>query len=86
MTQHEYIFIAVSIILGLAITRLLNTMAILTWAYERVSFHWASMIWAYLALYLTALVGRLGTQRNRELEVSGLYRPRLRLILHLWCR
>ena len=29
MAQHEYIFVAVSIILGLAITRLLHTVAML---------------------------------------------------------
>ena len=40
MTQHEYIFIAVSIILGLAITRLLRTAAALIRAKERVVFHW----------------------------------------------
>ncbi len=56
MTQHEYIFIAVSIILGLAITRLLNTMAVLTRAYERVNFHWASMLWAFsILLYILQL-------------------------------
>lgn len=46
MTQHEYIFIAVSIILGLAITRLLNTMATITRMHERVKFHWASILWS----------------------------------------
>lgn len=45
MTQHEYIFIAVSIILGLAITRLLRTMAMLTRAHRRVIFHWSSALW-----------------------------------------
>ena len=47
MTQHEYIFIAVSIILGLAITRLLHTMAMLTRAHTRVLFHWSSALWAF---------------------------------------
>lgn len=56
MTQHEYIFIAVSIILGLAITRLLNTMAVLTRAYDRVGFHWSSAIWAFsILLYILQL-------------------------------
>jgi len=45
MSQHEYIFIAVSIILGLAITRLLHTVAMITRAHDRVVFHWASAIW-----------------------------------------
>lgn len=50
MTQHEYIFIAVSIILGLAITRLLHTAAMLTRAHERVVFHWSSALWALSVL------------------------------------
>ncbi len=56
MTQHEYIFIAVSIILGLAITRLLHTMAMITRAYSRVIFHWSSTIWAFsVMLYILQL-------------------------------
>jgi hypothetical protein len=46
MTQHEYISIAIAIILGLAITRLLHTAALLIRAQERVVFHWASAVWA----------------------------------------
>lgn len=46
MTQHEYISIAIAIILGLAITRLLHTMAMLIRAHERVVFHWSSALWA----------------------------------------
>ncbi len=46
MTQHEYIYIAISIILGLAITRLLHTMGMITRAYTRVIFHWSSAVWA----------------------------------------
>jgi|TARA_B100000809_G_C15114468_1_gene521856 hypothetical protein len=56
MTQHEYIFIAVSIILGLAITRLLHTMAMLTRAHARVVFHWSSALWAFsIMLYILQL-------------------------------
>ncbi|GJM11854.1 MAG: hypothetical protein DHS20C12_02570 [Pseudohongiella sp.] len=56
MTQHEYIFIAVSIILGLAITRLLHTMATQTRAHERVIFHWSSALWAFtIMLYILQL-------------------------------
>ncbi|MFT7472254.1 MAG: hypothetical protein ACI8XU_002151 [Kiritimatiellia bacterium] len=56
MTQHEYIFIAVSIILGLAITRLLSTMAMLTRAHRRVIFHWSSATWAFsIMLYILQL-------------------------------
>ncbi|RZV50374.1 MAG: hypothetical protein EX270_11520, partial [Pseudomonadales bacterium] len=56
MTQHEYIFIAVSIILGLAITRLLHAVAMLTRAHDRVVFHWSSAIWAFsILLYILQL-------------------------------
>jgi hypothetical protein len=50
VTQHEYVFVAVSIILGLAITRLLHTVAMLVRAHQRLTFHWASALWALLVL------------------------------------
>lgn len=46
MTQHEYVFVAISIILGLAITRLLGQVGGLIRAHERIRFHWASAVWA----------------------------------------
>lgn len=53
MTQHEYIFIALSIILGLAITRLLHTVGMITRAHNRVVFHWSSAVWALsIMLYI----------------------------------
>ena len=53
MTQHEYIFIAISIILGLAITRLLHTVGMITRAHARVRFHWSSAVWAFsIMLYI----------------------------------
>ena len=56
MTQHEYIFITVSIILGLAITRLLSTAAMITRAHSRVIFHWSSAIWTCnIMLYILQL-------------------------------
>lgn len=45
MTQHEYVFVAISIILGLAITRLLHTVAMLIRAHRDVEFHWATAVW-----------------------------------------
>ena len=45
MTQHEYIFIAISIILGLAMARLLHTAALLVRAHKRVQYHWATALW-----------------------------------------
>ena len=56
MTQHEYIFIAVSIILGLAITRLLNNAAMLLRGRDLINFHWSSAIWAFsIMLYILQL-------------------------------
>ena len=46
MTQHEYVFIAVSIILGLAMTRLLSSVAGLVRAHQRATFHWATALWS----------------------------------------
>jgi len=46
MTQHEYIFIAISIVLGLAMARLLHTAALLVRAHSRVKYHWATMLWS----------------------------------------
>jgi hypothetical protein len=45
MTQHEYIFVAISIVLGLAIARLLHTAALLVRVHERVTYHWATVLW-----------------------------------------
>ena len=56
MTQHEYVFIAVSIILGLAITRLLSSVASLIRAHKRVTFHWSTALWgASVMLYILQL-------------------------------
>ena len=46
MTQHEYVFVTISIILGLAITRLLGEAAALIRAKDRIRFHWATALWA----------------------------------------
>ncbi|GHD19321.1 hypothetical protein GCM10007052_27630 [Halioglobus japonicus] len=44
MTQHEYVFVAISIILGLVITRLLHTMGMLFRAHREVTLHWATAV------------------------------------------
>lgn len=67
MTQHEYIFVAVSIILGLAITRLLNSVAMLIRAHERVEFHWASVLWSINILVYALQLWWVGWDL-RELE------------------
>ncbi|MEH6589121.1 MAG: hypothetical protein V7746_02630 [Halioglobus sp.] len=50
MTQHEYVFVALSIILGLALTRMLHTVAQLIRARTYVSFHWSTAIWGLSVL------------------------------------
>lgn len=50
MSQHEYVFVAISIILGLAITRLLNSVAGLIRARKRVTFHWATALWGTIIM------------------------------------
>ena len=56
MTQHEYVFVAISVVLGLGITRLLNAAVSLIRAHKRVIFHWATALWAFcIALYVLQL-------------------------------
>jgi hypothetical protein len=56
MTQHEYVFVAISIILGLAITRLLSSIAQLIRAQKHVTFHWATALWSVcIMLYILQL-------------------------------
>ncbi len=50
MTQHEYVFVAISIILGLAITRLLHTVGMLIRAHRQVTFHWSTARWGMCVL------------------------------------
>ena len=50
MTQHEYVFVAISIILGLAITRLLHSVAMLIRVQREVSFHWFTAVWGICVL------------------------------------
>ena len=52
MTQHEYVFVAISIILGLSITRLLGHAGGLIRAHRRARFHWATALWAASVMIL----------------------------------
>jgi hypothetical protein len=45
MTQHEYIFVTVSIVIGLAITRLLHVVGDLIRYHDQVKFHWSTALW-----------------------------------------
>ncbi len=53
LTQHEYVFVTISIILGLAITRLLGEMGGLIRAHDRIKFHWATALWASCIMVFT---------------------------------
>lgn len=44
MTQHEYIFVTVSIVIGLALTRLLHVVGDLIRYQEQVKFHWSTLV------------------------------------------
>ena len=79
MTQHEYIFIAVSIILGLAITRLLNNAAMLLRGREHID-----LGLQHHAVYLTAVVDRLGFASASGVAVYGLHCSGVRVLLPLW--
>ena len=50
MTQHEYIFVTVSIIIGLAITRLLHVTGDLIRHHQQVRFHWSTVLWSLSVL------------------------------------
>lgn len=53
MTQHEYVFVAISIILGLAITRLLHTVGLLIRTHRIVRFHWSTALWGICVMTYT---------------------------------
>ena len=46
MTQHEYIFVTVSIVIGMAITRILKVVGDLTRYHKKVKIHWSTIIWS----------------------------------------
>ncbi|MEH6551934.1 MAG: hypothetical protein V7744_18305 [Pseudomonadales bacterium] len=68
MTQHEYVFVAISIILGLAITRMLHTVASLIRAHKNVTFHWSSAIWSLSVMSYTLQLWWVGWEL-RDLPV-----------------
>ena len=60
MTQHEYIFVTVSIVIGLAITRLLHVVGDLIRHHSRVDFHWATALWGLSILTFTLQIWWVG--------------------------
>lgn len=50
MTQHEYIFVTVSIIIGIALTRILHVVGDLIRYHQEVKFHWSTVIWGFSVL------------------------------------
>lgn len=67
MTQHEYVFVAISITLGLAITRLLHSLGMLIRAHRRVTFHWSTALWAVSVMAYTLQLWWVGWEL-REIE------------------
>jgi hypothetical protein len=70
MTQHEYVFIAISIILGLALTRLLNSVAGLIRAHRRVTFHWATALWGVVIMLFILQLWWVGWELRAVTEWS----------------
>lgn len=68
MSQHEYVFVTISIILGLAITRLLNSVAGLIRAHERVTFHWATALWGAIVMLFILQLWWVGWGLNNVSE------------------
>ncbi|MEM8561323.1 MAG: hypothetical protein AAGF57_03775 [Pseudomonadota bacterium] len=72
MTQHEYIFVAVSIILGLAITRLLHAVALLIRAQRELALHWSTGLWALSILAYILQLWWVGWElRDMEMWTFG---------------
>ena len=65
MSQHEYVFVAISIILGLAITRLLHTVGMLIRAHQRVKFHWATAAWGLCVMCYSLQLWWVGWELNQ---------------------
>ena len=70
MTQHEYIFVTVSIVIGLAITRLLHVVGDLLRYHDRVKFHWATATWGASILVFILQLWWVGWALNDFTEWS----------------
>jgi hypothetical protein len=64
MTQHEYIFVTVSIIIGLAITRILHVVGDLIRYNKLVTFHWSTAIWGLGVMTFTLQLWWIGWGLN----------------------
>lgn len=60
MTQHEYIFVSVSIVIGLAITRLLRVFGNLIRCHRQVKFHWSTVVWSLSVMTFTLQLSWMG--------------------------
>ena len=85
MTQHEYIFIAVSIILGLAITRLLNNAAMLLRGREKMVFIGPQPSGPSASCCISCSFGGwAGVACAAGMAVYGFHRFGVRMLLSLW--
>ncbi|MFT5675060.1 MAG: hypothetical protein ACI808_000989 [Paraglaciecola sp.] len=73
MTQHEYIFVTVSIVIGLAITRLLHVVGDLIRYHERVIFHWSTAIWGISVLMFILQLWWIGWSLHDYTEWTFLH-------------
>lgn len=70
MTQHEYVFVAISIILGLAITRLLHSVGMLTRAHRQVTFHWSTAAWGICVMFYSLQLWWVGWELHTVTDWS----------------
>jgi len=70
MSQHEYVFVAISIILGLAITRLLHNVGMLIRAHQRVQFHWSTAAWSLCVMCYSLQLWWVGWELHTVTEWS----------------
>ncbi len=70
MTQHEYIFVTVSIVIGLALTRMLHVVGDLIRHHPKVEFHWSTAIWGLSVLTFILQLWWMGWELRDFLDWS----------------
>lgn len=73
MSQHEYIFVTVSIVIGFSITRLLHVVGDLIRYHKRVKFHWSTAIWGISVLIFILQLWWIGWGLNEFTDWKFLH-------------
>lgn len=73
MTQHEYIFVTVSIVIGLALTRLLHVVGDLIRYHHQVRFHWSTVVWGMSVLIFILQLWWIGWELHDYTNWSFLH-------------